>query len=58
MSEYSADSLKVLEGLDPVRQRPNMYTDTSCPNHLAQEAIDKVIKYRKVENESNKKITR
>ncbi len=43
MSEYSADSLKVLEGLDPVRQRPNMYTDTSCPNHLAQEAIDNCV---------------
>jgi topoisomerase-4 subunit B len=37
---YSADSIEVLEGLDPVRKRPGMYTDTSRPNHLAQEVID------------------
>ncbi len=43
MSGYTSDALKVLEGLDPVRQRPNMYTDTSNPNHLAQEAIDNCV---------------
>lgn len=37
---YQADSIEVLEGLDPVRKRPGMYTDTTRPNHLAQEAID------------------
>ena len=37
---YSADSIEVLEGLDPVKKRPGMYTDTSRPNHLAQEVID------------------
>jgi topoisomerase-4 subunit B len=37
---YQADSIEVLEGLDPVRKRPGMYTDTSRPNHLAQEVID------------------
>lgn len=37
---YSAESIEVLSGLDPVRRRPGMYTDTSRPNHLAQEAID------------------
>ncbi|MEX1237676.1 MAG: ATP-binding protein, partial [Pseudomonadales bacterium] len=37
---YEADSIEVLEGLDPVRKRPGMYTDTTRPNHLAQEVID------------------
>ena len=37
---YNADSIEVLSGLDPVRKRPGMYTDTSRPNHLAQEVID------------------
>ncbi len=37
---YNAKSIEVLKGLDPVRQRPGMYTDTTRPNHLAQEAID------------------
>lgn len=40
MSQYNAQSLEVLEGLEPVRRRPGMYTDTSRPNHLAQEVID------------------
>lgn len=39
-SSYKADSIEVLEGLDPVRKRPGMYTDTTRPNHLAQEVID------------------
>lgn len=39
-SGYSAESIEVLSGLDPVRRRPGMYTDTSRPNHLAHEAID------------------
>ena len=37
---YSAESIEVLSGLDPVRRRPGMYTDTARPNHLAHEAID------------------
>jgi topoisomerase-4 subunit B len=40
MSEYSAESIEVLTGLEPVRKRPGMYTDTTRPNHLAQEVID------------------
>lgn len=40
MSDYNADSIEVLTGLDPVRKRPGMYTDTQRPNHLAQEVID------------------
>lgn len=37
---YNASSIEVLTGLDPVRKRPGMYTDTTRPNHLAQEVID------------------
>ncbi len=37
---YTAESIEVLSGLDPVRKRPGMYTDTTRPNHLAQEVID------------------
>ena len=37
---YSANDIEVLSGLDPVRKRPGMYTDTTRPNHLAQEVID------------------
>ncbi|MGB5544201.1 MAG: ATP-binding protein, partial [Gammaproteobacteria bacterium] len=37
---YNASDIEVLSGLDPVRRRPGMYTDTSRPNHLAQEIID------------------
>ena len=39
-SNYDAASIEVLSGLDPVRKRPGMYTDTSRPNHLAQEVVD------------------
>ncbi len=40
MSNYDAASIEVLSGLDPVRKRPGMYTQTERPNHLAQEVID------------------
>lgn len=39
-NSYTAEAIEVLTGLDPVRRRPGMYTDTTRPNHLAQEAID------------------
>jgi topoisomerase-4 subunit B len=39
-ANYDAASIEVLTGLDPVRRRPGMYTDTARPNHLAQEVID------------------
>lgn len=39
-TSYSAQSIEVLSGLDPVKRRPGMYTDTTRPNHLAQEVID------------------
>jgi len=40
MSKYDASAIEVLTGLEPVQKRPGMYTDTSRPNHLAQEVID------------------
>jgi len=40
MSNYDASSIEVLTGLEPVRKRPGMYTETERPNHLAQEVID------------------
>ena len=42
-SRYDAADIEVLSGLDPVRRRPGMYTDTSRPNHLAQEVIDNAV---------------
>jgi len=39
-SNYSSESIQVLSGLDPVRRRPGMYTDTTRPNHLVQEVVD------------------
>ncbi|PID60946.1 MAG: DNA topoisomerase IV subunit B [Gammaproteobacteria bacterium] len=39
-AKYDAASIEVLSGLDPVRKRPGMYTETTRPNHLAQEVID------------------
>lgn len=37
---YTAEAIEVLSGLEPVKRRPGMYTDTQRPNHLGQEAID------------------
>lgn len=42
-STYDANAIEVLSGLDPVRKRPGMYTDTSRPNHLASELIDNAV---------------
>ncbi|MBE7214049.1 DNA topoisomerase IV subunit B [Shewanella benthica] len=39
-NQYTADAIEVLNGLDPVKRRPGMYTDTTRPNHLGQEVID------------------
>ncbi len=38
--QYNSEAIEVLSGLDPVRRRPGMYTDTIRPNHLGQEVID------------------
>lgn len=40
LSNYTADAIEVLNGLEPVQRRPGMYTDTSRPNHLVQEVVD------------------
>ncbi len=40
MTQYTADAIEVLNGLEPVKKRPGMYTDTARPNHLGQEVID------------------
>ena len=39
-SSYTAEAIEVLSGLEPVKRRPGMYTDTTNPNHLAHEVID------------------
>ncbi|MEK6805629.1 MAG: DNA topoisomerase IV subunit B [Pseudomonadota bacterium] len=43
MSKYDSQEIEVLQGLDPVRRRPGMYTDTARPNHLAQEVVDNAV---------------
>lgn len=42
-AQYTAESIEVLTGLEPVKKRPGMYTDTQRPNHLAQEVIDNAV---------------
>ncbi|MGO4551808.1 DNA topoisomerase IV subunit B [Lysobacter sp. 2RAF19] len=42
-SRYNAADIEVLSGLDPVKRRPGMYTDTARPNHLAQEVVDNAV---------------
>ncbi|MCF6807072.1 DNA topoisomerase IV subunit B [Thiotrichales bacterium 19S9-12] len=39
-NHYTSESIEVLSGLDPVKRRPGMYTDTNNPNHLVQEVLD------------------
>ncbi len=39
-NQYNSEAIEVLNGLDPVKRRPGMYTDTMRPNHLGQEVID------------------
>src|SRR3954447_3992341 len=40
LSDYSESSIRVLKGLEPVKQRPGMYTRTENPLHIIQEVID------------------
>jgi topoisomerase-4 subunit B len=40
IAQYNAAAIEILTGLDPVKKRPGMYTDTRCPDHLAREVID------------------
>jgi topoisomerase-4 subunit B len=39
-AKYNAADIEVLSGLEPVKRRPGMYTDTTRPNHLVQEVVD------------------
>ena len=39
-AQYDAADIEVLTGLEPVRKRPGMYTDTTRPNHIVQEIVD------------------
>lgn len=39
-TDYDSSSIEVLTGLEPVRKRPGMYTNTERPNHLVQEVVD------------------
>src|SRR5579863_3234168 len=39
-TSYTSEAIEVLSGLEPVKRRPGMYTDTTNPNHLAHEVID------------------
>ena len=43
MAQYRAADIEVLSGLGPVHKRPGMYTDTTWPDHLAQEVVDNSI---------------
>ena len=40
VNDYSEKSIRILKGLQPVKQRPGMYTLTDCPLHIIQEVID------------------
>ncbi len=42
-SEYQASDIEVLQGLEPVKRRPGMYTDTTRPNHLVAEVVDNAV---------------
>jgi topoisomerase IV subunit B len=42
-SKYDSSAIEVLSGLDPVRKRPGMYTQTERPNHLVQEVLDNAV---------------
>ena len=55
--DYSSDSIEVLTGLDPVRRRPGMYTDTSRPNHLVQEVVDNSVDEALAGHARNIKVT-
>lgn len=55
--QYNSDAIEVLNGLDPVKRRPGMYTDTTRPNHLSQEVIDNSVDEALAGYASNIKVT-
>ena len=56
-NQYTADAIEVLNGLEPVKRRPGMYTDTARPNHLSQEVIDNSVDEALAGFASNIKVT-
>ncbi|WJG08931.1 DNA topoisomerase IV subunit B [Aliiglaciecola sp. LCG003] len=56
-NQYNSDAIEVLNGLDPVKRRPGMYTDTTRPNHLSQEVIDNSVDEALAGHASNIKVT-
>lgn len=54
---YTAETIEVLNGLDPVKRRPGMYTETERPNHLAQEVIDNSVDEAMAGHASKIKVT-
>ncbi|MEN1729193.1 MAG: DNA topoisomerase IV subunit B, partial [Pseudomonadota bacterium] len=42
-TQYQASDIEVLQGLEPVKRRPGMYTDTARPNHLVAEVVDNAV---------------
>lgn len=56
-NQYTAEAIEVLNGLEPVKRRPGMYTDTARPNHLSQEVIDNSVDEALAGHASNIKVT-
>lgn len=56
-NQYNSEAIEVLNGLDPVKRRPGMYTDTTRPNHLSQEVIDNSVDEALAGFASNIKVT-
>jgi len=55
-NQYNSDAIEVLNGLEPVKRRPGMYTDTMRPNHLGQEVIDNSVDEALAGHASNIKV--
>ena len=55
-NQYNSDAIEVLNGLEPVKRRPGMYTDTARPNHLGQEVIDNSVDEALAGHASNIKV--
>lgn len=56
-NQYNSEAIEVLNGLEPVKRRPGMYTDTTRPNHLSQEVIDNSVDEALAGFASNIKVT-
>ncbi|MFV2060355.1 MAG: DNA topoisomerase IV subunit B [Gammaproteobacteria bacterium] len=56
-TSYNADAIEVLTGLEPVKKRPGMYTQTERPNHLAQEVLDNSVDEAVAGHASNIKVS-